>query len=128
MHSPSIHQHEEKNSFPLKEVLTAQSGCARFARRDNIASRSQDNAQNAGVIDALDRRECRKQLYCSVFCDSHNARAMRARDCRTSRAGTEGALRGLRVAIFGNEKIFMLNVIGARQLASKGIVVANHDQ
>ena len=51
---------------------------------------------------------------------------MCAHDQRKSGADVEIAVRGLRVGRFGNKKIFMLNVVWARQRASKGIVVANH--
>jgi hypothetical protein len=51
MHSSRIHQHIQKNSVPLKEVLTPQREMSREADIGGTTTRSHDDAKSAATTD-----------------------------------------------------------------------------
>src|ERR1700759_2170808 len=65
--SSRIHQHIEKNSVPLKEVLTRRCDRARSVASDNNAMRRNRDARNAGVAEIGICQDRRKALCCSHF-------------------------------------------------------------
>jgi len=71
MHTSQIHQHVEKNSVLLKEVLTHRGEHARGAFVDNIVLHSRDDADGARKCDAGECQYCRKRLRCRCFRHSH---------------------------------------------------------
>src|ERR1700761_7568814 len=65
--SSRIHQHIEKNSVPLKEVLTQRCERARNAVSDNNAMRRNRDARNADAADVDVCQDRRKALCRSRF-------------------------------------------------------------
>src|ERR1700756_5980913 len=62
-----IHQHTEKNSVPLKEVLTGGSERAQRTSTRKPARRVQDDATALRIFSMHVCKECRKCLHCSTF-------------------------------------------------------------
>ncbi len=65
-----IHQRIQKNSFPLKEVLTGQSVSARSDDAGDIATCSRLDAKIAATTRIGVRQYCRNRFYCSAFLNS----------------------------------------------------------
>ena len=116
-----IHQHTEKNSVPLKEVLTGKGERAQRSSTRKRARRARDDARLARIFAMVIRRECRKCLRCSTFFDRCLMRAKSLRALRDQQLARKARWRGLRVAGFGNEKIFVLNAAGASLGSVDGI-------
>ena len=101
-----IHQHIEKNSVPLKEVLTGRCASAQRASLARAPRRTHREAGSAASIGIGICRQCRKCLRHSGFFNSNFSSATRCRRCGDANYSSKGAPRGLRVGRFGNEKIF----------------------
>ena len=67
MHTSRIHQHMQKNSVWLKEVLTRRRASTQRTSIDNAAKPSNGNAKNARRIDNGNCQYCGNRLYDSVF-------------------------------------------------------------
>ena len=93
--SSRIHQHIEKNSVPLKEVLTQRCDRARSAASDDNAMRRNRDARNAAAADVGVCQDRRKALCCSRFLNLRNVRAMQIADDRESLHGEKMRPRGL---------------------------------
>jgi hypothetical protein len=93
--SSRIHQHIEKNSVPLKEVLTQRCGRARSATSDNNAMRRNRDARNARAAGIGICQDRRKALCCSRFLNLRTTHATRADDGRESLRGAKTRSRGL---------------------------------
>ncbi len=72
-----IHQHSEKNSVPLKEVLTRRPRQMQRASTQVAAEIARDDARSAGKIDTVVCQGCRKCLCRSAFLHSSMMRMMR---------------------------------------------------
>jgi len=57
----------QKNSVPLKEVLTARRECVQSDDRDDATKRSHLDAESAATNDIGACKNCRKRLCCSAF-------------------------------------------------------------
>src|SRR5689334_21486822 len=90
-----IHQHIEKNSVPLKEVLTQRCERARNVASDNNAMRRNRDARNARTADVGICQDRGKALCRSRFFNHRTARAMKAVSERESRKGQKTPSRGL---------------------------------
>jgi hypothetical protein len=101
-----IHQHVEKNSVPLKEVLTEQSARMQRALLARAQMRVHDDARSAASIDVDACQQCRKCLCRNDFFNSYFSSATRFRRCGCANESSKNAPRGLRVGNFGNKKIF----------------------
>jgi hypothetical protein len=62
-----IHQHVQKNSVPLKEVLTSRSESVRSNDIGDTSTRSHADAKNAATINVDTCQYCRKRLCRSAF-------------------------------------------------------------
>ena len=111
--SSRIHQHIEKNSVPLKEVLTGKRHRAQRSSTRDRATDAQDDARTMRIFAVRIFRECKKCLCCRTFFDRNSMRANSSHAFRKQQRARKTWARGLRVAIFGNEKIFVLNAAGA---------------
>jgi hypothetical protein len=118
---------QRKKQRPLKEVLTQQSERAPRAAIEPIAMLAISDAKNAGKIDTAICQACRKRLCRSCFRNSCSKRLLRERMQRESSAPPKSRMRGLRVADFGNEKIFMLNGLFGRRRQPNPIFRTNRD-
>jgi hypothetical protein len=101
-----IHQRMKKNSVQLKEVLTQQrqrAQCTSTAKTTNLL---QDDASSPRKFSACICQYRRKCLCHRHFCNSRATSYLACRCRSDSLAKAENARRGLRVAIFGNEKFF----------------------
>ena len=102
-----IHQQTEKNSVPLKEVLTQRWQCAQRASPIKSALRSRDDARNAATADIGICQRCRKRPYCRHFLNSHSSNRRAIVIALSRKPRRKAPRRGRRVVIFGNEKIFV---------------------
>src|SRR6476660_936966 len=93
--SSRIHQHIEKNSVPLKEVLTQRCERARSATSDNNAMRRNRDARNAAAADVGICQDRRTALYRSRFLNLRTTHATRTGDGRESLRGAKTQSRGL---------------------------------
>ena len=121
-----IHQRNQKNSVPLKEVLTWRRANTSRASCNDATMRARHDARNACAVCIGICQDCMKCLCRSAFFDSRSARCLRDESARESRNVVNGGDRGLRVVNFGKKNIFMLTGMIARSLAPNAIVVANH--
>src|ERR1700761_628862 len=90
-----IHQHIEKNSVPLKEVLTQRCERARSVVFNSNALRRNRDAGNAAAADIGICQDRRKALCCSTFLNHRMMRATRIDDDRESSHGAKTRSRGL---------------------------------
>ena len=93
--SSRIHQRIQKNSVPLKEVLTRRRGSASRASFDDATRRSHHDARNACVACTDICQDCRKPLCQRHFFDSRMTHILRDESLRESRNVVNGAGRGL---------------------------------
>ena len=90
-----IHQHIQKNSVPLKEVLTQQCVSARRADIGDTTTCSHANAKSAATTDVGICQYRRKRLCPSAFFNSRYLRSMRNRRRRDSAIAPKSRDRGL---------------------------------
>src|ERR1700758_4973886 len=93
--SSRIHQHIEKNSVPLKEVLTQRCERARSVASDNKAMRRNRDARNAAAADIGICQDRRKALCRRRFLNLRTTHAPRDDDDRESLRGAKTRPRGL---------------------------------
>src|ERR1700761_3589387 len=93
--SSRIHQHIEKNSVPLKEVLTQRCERARNAASDNNAMRRNHDVRNAAAADTGICQDHRKALCRSRFFNLRNERAIQIDEKRESPRSAKMLPRGL---------------------------------
>ena len=62
-----IHQRIQKNSFPLKEVLTGESASTRSDDVGDFTTRSRRDEKIAATTCVGVRKFCRNRFYCSAF-------------------------------------------------------------
>ncbi len=74
-----IHQHDEKNSVLLKEVLTRERASMRRASFDDTTTHSSDEAGSACTAGIGKCQDCSKALCRRHFLHSRFSRALRAR-------------------------------------------------
>src|ERR1700739_4717951 len=90
-----IHQQIEKNSVPLKEVLTQRCDPARSVASNNSALRRNRDAGNARAADVDVCQDRRKALCCSDFLDRRAMYAMQVGGDRESLRCAKAPQRGL---------------------------------
>src|ERR1700753_724745 len=90
-----IHQHTEKNSVQLKEVLTQQWQSAQHASTSKPTNLLHDDASRAQKSNDLIYERCKKCLRHRHFCNSRATCCSRHRRRSDSRAEVENAFRGL---------------------------------
>ena len=93
--SSRIHQRIQKNSVPLKEVLTPRRRSASRATCDDAARCWHPDTRSAFVSCIDICQDCRKCLEYSCFLDSCTMHFLRAQWPRESRNVVNGAVRGL---------------------------------
>ena len=102
-----IHQQTEKNSVPLKEVLTQRWQRAQRASPFKSAMHWRDDARKPTAADIGICQRCRKRLYCRPFLNSHSSDRRATVIALSRERRRKAARRRRRVVIFGNEKIFV---------------------
>jgi hypothetical protein len=90
-----IHQRIQKNSVPLKEVLTQQGERTRCALFDGTTMRWRADAKNPRAACIGVCQDCRKCLCRSYFFDSRFTHSKRDHVVRESRNVVNIAMRGL---------------------------------
>src|ERR1700750_2969302 len=93
--SSRIHQHIEKNSVPLKEVLMPRCERAHSAASNNNAMRRNRDERNAAAIGIGICQDRRKALRCSCFLNLRKVRASNVDEERESPRRAKTLSRGL---------------------------------
>ncbi|WP_143046615.1 hypothetical protein [Bradyrhizobium erythrophlei] len=87
--------------------MTQRWQCAQRAAPIKSALRSRVDARNAATADIGICQRCRKRLYCRHFLNSHSSDRRATVIVLSRKPWRKAARRVRRVAIFGNEKIFV---------------------
>ena len=108
-----IHQHIQKNSFPLKEVLTTECESARCTDVSDFTTRSRLDEKIAATTCVGVRKNCMNRFYCSAFLiheqDERNTISLVAtRQCRKNGPCTDSESRGLATKKFSSSQRWSL--------------------
>jgi hypothetical protein len=104
-----IHQRIQKNSFPLKEVLTQQCESARSADVGDFTTRSRLDEKIVATTCVGVRKFCRNRFYCSAFLiheldDRCTISVVATRQCRENGLCTDSESQGLATKKFSSSE------------------------